>query len=199
MELAPFVIAHLPPPPVRVLEIGCGAGELARALAAARYDVVAIDPEAPEGQIFRRLRFEDYSEQGEFDAIVAGRSLHHIPDLGAAVDKIASLLKPGGVVVLEEFAWDRLDDAGAEQLYPRWHPEEHGRWREHWRDKHEGLHGYEAMRRELDRRFDERFFAWTPYLYRYEEAAISEREERQLIEAGSMRPLGFRYVGATSR
>jgi hypothetical protein len=34
-----------------------------------------------------------------------------------------------------------------------------------WEAVHAGLHGYAAMRRELDLRFTERWFAWTPSLY----------------------------------
>jgi SAM-dependent methyltransferase len=199
MEPTAFVIANIPPPPARVLEIGCGAGELARALAAARYDVTAVDPDAPEGPIFERVRFEELPERGGFDAVVASRSLHHIADLGAAVDKIARLLEPGGVLVLDEFGWDRLDEATAGWLHERGMPGEVERWREDWRKEHEGLHGYEAMRRELDRRFDERFLAWVPYFYRYEETDITPVEEQILIEAGRIRPIGFRYVGAVSR
>jgi SAM-dependent methyltransferase len=196
MELTAFVIGNIPPPPARVLEIGCGAGELARALAAARYNVTAVDPDAPEGAIFERMPFEELPERGRFDAVVASRSLHHIADLGAAVDKIARLLDPRGVLVLDEFAWDRLDEATAAWLYERGRSGEVDRWRDDWREEHEGLHGYEAMRRELDRRFDERFLAWVPYLYRYEETDITPVEEQILIEAGRIRPIGFRYVGA---
>src|SRR5687767_2785285 len=130
MEPTAFVIANIPPPPARVLEIGCGAGELARALAAARYDVTALDPDAPEGPIFERVRFEELPERGRFDAVVANRSLHHIADLGAAVDKIARLLEPGGGLVLDEFGWDRLDEATAVWLHERGMPGEVERWRE---------------------------------------------------------------------
>jgi hypothetical protein len=46
-----------------------------------------------------------------------------------------------------------------------------------------------------DRRFTERFFAWTPYLYGELGGAEVEWEERALIEAGTIRAIGFRYVG----
>jgi 2-polyprenyl-3-methyl-5-hydroxy-6-metoxy-1,4-benzoquinol methylase len=44
-----FALTALEGSPRRVLEIGCGEGELATALAAAGHEVVAIDPEAPTG------------------------------------------------------------------------------------------------------------------------------------------------------
>ena len=43
-DVAVFVRGALPPAPARVLEVGAGDGELATALAAWGYDVVAIDP-----------------------------------------------------------------------------------------------------------------------------------------------------------
>jgi hypothetical protein len=50
------------------------------------------------------------------------------------------------------------------------------------------------MRRELDRRFTESFFAWTPNLYSELGQAL-EQEERTLIEAGAIQATGFVYVG----
>ena len=194
MDFAPFVLARLRPPPARVLEVGCGSGELARALSAARYDVTAIDPEAPDGEQFRRVSFEDFGETGPFDAVIASRSLHHIPDLGAALDKVGDLLGPDGVLLLDEFAWDRMDDATAEWYYTRRNEPVEG-WRERWTEEHRDLHTYSAMRRELDERFRERSFAWLPYCYRDEHAGIDVWEERLLIDKGAIQATGFRYVG----
>ncbi len=67
-----------------------------------------------------------------------------------------------GPLILNEFAWDRL-----EPMTPEWEAE------------HEGLHGYGAMRAELDARFEERFFEWRPYL----------------ADGRDVPGLGFRYVG----
>jgi 2-polyprenyl-3-methyl-5-hydroxy-6-metoxy-1,4-benzoquinol methylase len=108
MHLTDFVLAHLPSVPARVLEVGCGRGDLARALDAAGHEVVAIDPEAPEGRLFRRVTLEDFAEPGPFDAVVASRSLHHLPGLGEAVDRIAALVQPGGTFVVNDFAKERL-------------------------------------------------------------------------------------------
>src|SRR5438876_5175622 len=91
-----FALAGLEGSPRRVLEIGCGEGELATALAAAGHEVVAIDPEAPTGAIFRRVSLEEFESSARFDAVVASLSLHHIPDLEAAADKVAGMLVPEG-------------------------------------------------------------------------------------------------------
>ena len=167
-----------------MLEVGCGAGELARVVEAAGYDVVAIDPEAPEGPIFRRTTLEDFEDADGFDAVVASRSLHHVHDLGPALDKLAGMLR--GPLVLDEFAWDQLDGQTAEQF---------GFFLPDWYDEHEGLHGFDALHRELGARFEERHFEWRPYLYRYEEVELEEDEERRLIDEGAVAALGFRYVG----
>lgn len=182
-----------------MLEVGCGQGQLARALADAGYEVVAIDPDAPEGDIFLAVPLEEFVASEPFDAVVASRSLHHIHDLAGAVTTIATLLKPGGRFLVDEHACDRLDERTA-----RWYVEQ----RAHdpgapssleaclaeWEADHRELHGYAAMRDELDRHFSELFFTWTPYLYG-ELSSVAEEEERALIEAGSIQAMGFRYAG----
>jgi SAM-dependent methyltransferase len=142
--LIDFVLSQLPQPPARVLEVGCGEGDLAWALDAAGYDVVAVDPEAPEGRIFRRTTIEAFDEPGPFDAVVASRSLHHVEDLGGVLDKLVRLTD--GPLILNEFAWDRREPMTPE-----------------WEEEHAGLHGYAVMRPELDARLEERFFEWRPY------------------------------------
>jgi SAM-dependent methyltransferase len=160
--LIDFVLSQLGPPPRRVLEIGCGEGKLARGLADRGYDVVAIDPEAPDGSIFRCTTIEAFDDPGPFDAVVASLSLHHVHDLGAALDKILRLLR--GPLILNEFAWDRRKPMTPD-----------------WEEEHDGLHGYGAMRAELDVRFEERFFEWRPYP----------------VDGEEVPGLGFRYVGVS--
>ena len=197
MGPAAFVLSGLPPPSARVLEVGCGAGEVALALDAAGYDVVAVDPQAPEGPIFRRVPLEALADAGPFDAAVARYSLHHMHHLDAALRRIARLLAPGGTLVLEEFAWDRVDDATAS-----WVGRQTGQSAEaaleDWRAEHAGLHGYDAMRHALDTRFTERSFEWRPYFHRSLARPELEADERDAIARGEMRAIGFGYVGVSS-
>ena len=120
MEFSEFVLARLPAPPARVLEVGCGSGELALALDAAGYDVLAIDPVAPEGAIFRRTTLEELDDPGPFAAVVASLSLHHVEDLDVALDRIAALLASDGVLLVDEFAPDRYNDSTTDWYYGQW-------------------------------------------------------------------------------
>jgi SAM-dependent methyltransferase len=190
-----------------VLEVGCGEGELAHELSAAGYDVVAIDPEAPEGPIFRPVTLEEFHGSGPFDAVVASLSLHHIEDVAAAVDKIAALLAPGGLLVLNEWDRDRFrgttarwyfhqrqalavlgrEQAEIEATFEEWWPA--------WDERRSDVHPYAAMRPELDRRFSEHLFERVPYLYGYRLGGEVEPLERGLIDSGEIEAVGFRYVG----
>jgi len=179
-----FVLSHLPPPPRRVLEVGCGRGDLALALSGAGYDVVAVDPEAPEGPIFRQTTIENLDEPGPFDAVVASFSLHHVHDLDAVLDQLRGLLAPEGVVILDEFGWDLLD----EQTAKRYDVDPGD-----WKAEHDDLHTFERLRGALEARFHEQHFGPEPYFSRHHGA--DEDEEHELIATGKIRALGFRYVG----
>jgi SAM-dependent methyltransferase len=195
VEFSDFVLSQLARTPSRVLEVGCGEGRLALALAAVGHDVTAIDPVAPEGPIFQRVTLEEFDASERFDAVVASRSLHHVPDLDLALEKIAQLAP---VLIVDEFAWDRLDERTATWYLahldgPSTSLEE---CRGEWADEHAGLHGYENLRTALDRRFRERFFAWRPHLHRLRKMRASEEDEQSAIDVGAINSLGFRYVGA---
>jgi SAM-dependent methyltransferase len=200
-----FVREHLPTPPARVLDVGCGQGALTTALSVAGYDVLGIDPLAPPGEHFRRLKLEDVDAAESFDAIVAGFSLHHIRDLDAGLDKIGGLLVPGGVLAVDEFGWDRLDETTLDWLYGQRRalaaaghgeaPTSPDELRREWEAEHLGLHGFAALRAGLDARFDEREFEWVPHLHRTLAGVATEVLEQALIDVGAIQALGFRYAG----
>jgi hypothetical protein len=200
VDFTEFALSHLPRPPGRILEVGCGReGGVAPALADAGYDVLAIDPEAPAGPLYRRIALEELDDPGPFDAVVAGRVLHHVHPLGPALDKLTRLAP---VLVLDEFASNHMDDttvdwyerqhralvaAGAD---PKGPPDLTA-----WRAEHQDLHPYETLRSEIDARYEERYFEWRPYFYRWLNGPATEPLEETLIEAGAIRPVGFRYAG----
>jgi SAM-dependent methyltransferase len=205
-RLTAWVISQLPPPPARILEVGCGSGRLARGLHRHGYDVVAVDPEAPAGRIFRRCRIEEFDEAMRFDAVVASRSLHHVENLSKVLDKIRSLLRPQARIVVNEFACDRFDEATASWFFSRRKqlpvpfrrrftarsPQAcQAKWRRAFRD----LYGSRALRRALERRFRTQLFVWTPYFFDFPGGIVREATERRLIERGLIRAIGFRYVG----
>jgi len=203
MNVEGFVAAQLPKPPCRVLEIGCGAGELAHAIAQRGYSIMAIDPEAPVGPIFRRTSLEDFEEPEPFDVVVASRSLHHVHDLDAGLRKIHTLLCEGGLLILNEFAWELMDDRTA-----RWYlshvqepgPQDEsllpGNFPDAWFEGHEGLHDTASIREELESLFQTKIIEWVPFIAEYYlERPDLIPQERDLIRSGEIAPLGLRYVG----
>lgn len=91
---------------VRVLDVGCGDGQISRLLAAGGATAVGVDPtwnqilvadERGGGVAYARseaagLPFRDAS----FDAAVACLVFEHIDDLDGAIAEVARVLRPGG-------------------------------------------------------------------------------------------------------
>jgi hypothetical protein len=202
MELIEFVLSQLPPPPARVLEVGCGSdGGVTPALAAAGYDVLGIDPRAPDGPLFGRVTLEEL-EPERYDAVVAARVLHHIADLDAALDKLAAAAP---LLILDEFAWERMDEPtiewyeGQHRMLALAGAEPHGPPDlAEWRREHDDLHPSDLLRRAVDARYRERYFEWRPYLYRWLGGPATFELERMLVDSDLIRALGFRYAGTST-
>ena len=110
------VLALLPPPPARLLDLGCGTGWTSVFFARAGYEVVGLDlaPDMIEQAEANRARADldrlkfgvrDYEHMAfaeAFDAAVFYDALHHAVDEGAAVAGAYRALKPGGVCVTSE-------------------------------------------------------------------------------------------------
>ncbi len=117
-----FVSGALPGPSLRLLEVGAGSGELARALMDAGHSVVAVDASEKAGARARDLgvdaRHADWHDfdDGTFDAIIFTRSLHHIDRLQQAIDRCWPMLPDKGRVVLEEVSFADVDRPTAEWL-----------------------------------------------------------------------------------
>ncbi|WP_329110622.1 methyltransferase domain-containing protein [Micromonospora sp. NBC_01699] len=100
-------------PDTRCLEIGSGAGSVARWLAGRGARVTATDLDVSFlGDLadlgVRVLRHDMYTEDfppGSFDLIHMRYVLVHLPDQDRAISRLVSWLAPGGVLVLEEPAF----------------------------------------------------------------------------------------------
>ena len=93
----------------RILELGCGAGDLALLLTRRGWQVWGVDPSdnsvAPcrsfLGDRFVHGGLEDLdAPDASFDAVVMNFSLEHCDDPRAELARIERLLRPGGVVLL---------------------------------------------------------------------------------------------------
>jgi len=184
--------------PGRVLEIGYGDGELCRFLAAHGHEVVAIDPQGEDRPPYTRTSFEDFAApERSFSAIVASRSLHHIPDLDAVLRKMAGLLDSSGVVLINEYGWERLDLRTARWLLQFQREYSNAKdLLEEWNAKRADLHTSVVMHSSLDTLFEERAFSLQPYLWPDFPNAANAQLEIEAIDRGEIGALGFFYAGA---
>jgi SAM-dependent methyltransferase len=216
-SLWPFVQAHLPPAPARVLDLGCGPfGGFVPRLRELGYEALGIDPSAPSGPGFHQAGFEQFESPAPLDAIVASRSLHHVHDVDVIVDRLAAALRPGGALVVVEWAWERLDERSARWCFarlgepgddePDWLERRRDGWVtsgrgwdayfQGWAEGH-GLHRAGRILDALDARFDVRECAYGPYFFA--ELGFPEAEEQAAIDAGEISATGVRYVGTARR
>jgi SAM-dependent methyltransferase len=119
-----------------VLDMGAGTGQFALAAAQCFGKVVAVDVSP---QMVNRLQeraaaegrptlhcvqagFLTYTSEGElFDGVFTRNALHHLPDFWKAIalDRLAGLLKPGGVLRIRDLIYDFQPSAAVESV-ERW-------------------------------------------------------------------------------
>ena len=177
------------------------------------HDAVGVDPRAPDGPHYPQTEFERYEPPQEFDVVVASTSLHHVADLDEVLDKFQAVLAPGGLVIVVEWAWERVDERTVRWCFARLDPDDEPNWLHHRRDEWvesgeswsayfnawtaaEGLHSSQRIRVGLDARFDGMVSALGPY-YFPELAHTTVSDEQAAIDAGVIRAGATYYVGRT--
>jgi len=125
-ELPAYLTALAPLIPHRGLAVdaGCGSGAVLDVLAPVFEQVVAVDREHVQlAQARERLRRRGYTnvtllcdafdseavaafvdERGGADVVFASRVLHHAPKPAAAIAALGELLKPGGALIVVDYA-----------------------------------------------------------------------------------------------
>jgi SAM-dependent methyltransferase len=211
-ELWLFVRDHLPVAPSRVLELGCGAhGGFVPRMRAAGHEAIGVDPRAPEGAEYRRVRFEELIDAGHFDAVVACTALHHVADLNEIALGIVGCMDAGGVLVIIEWAWERVDEATARWCFAHLAPTSQPSWLTHRRDEwlasglpwetylrewasDHRIHRSDDIRTTIDGHFDLVRESHGPY-YFADLDGVTAADERAAIDAGTIRAPASLYVG----
>lgn len=138
LRLNPFEAAALPYLSGRVLDYGCGLGNLAVAAARRGCTVVALDASAEAVGHLRRVAAElalpieagqadlrNYAIRGEFDSVVAIGLLMFFdrPTAAAQLEQLQSHLRPGGHavvnVLVEGTTWLEMLDPSGHCLFGR--------------------------------------------------------------------------------
>ena len=201
-----FVKSMLPHPAQTIVEVGCGNGYLSLELARDGHDVIGIDvsPDIievaerssaahPQPPGFGSLRYlcadvnTWQAQEARFDCVIFNRSLHHLPALQQTIAEVQRLLKQGGRIICQDYAFDRFDEQTACWLFqmqrllflsgrydadPATMPDEAASveaLRTAWltRAAEHHLNRFDEMMSALHGTFHERLFAWVPYLFVY--------------------------------
>jgi 2-polyprenyl-6-hydroxyphenyl methylase / 3-demethylubiquinone-9 3-methyltransferase len=129
---------------LRVLDIGCGAGLLCEPLTRLGAQVIGVDPSASNiaaaklhadrGHLsidYRCTTVEEMDVRERFDIVLAMEVVEHVSDVGLFLGRCASMLKPGGLMVVSTLNrnWKSfaLAIVGAEYVL-RWLPRGTHQW-----------------------------------------------------------------------
>ncbi|MDX1517042.1 MAG: methyltransferase domain-containing protein [Woeseiaceae bacterium] len=191
---------ELGPTPRRILEVGCGRGDVAAALVREGHDVVAIDSDSDCIEYARSLGVTAHvaefplvgPEIGDrpFGTVLFTRVLHHIEQLAPACKRAESLLVADGTVLLEDFAWESVNGTTAAWIIGmlrvgralgivpadewNWDAEPLDGWRQPYIEH--GLHAGKAMLQALADHLVIESSTGAPYAYRWFARYLEDHE-----------------------
>jgi SAM-dependent methyltransferase len=210
----------------RVLEVGCGRGHVARELARRGFAMTALDINLHDVVNAPTVRFVERDflayEDAPFDAILFTTSLHHIAPLSAAIERACKLLRPGGLLIADEFDVAAPDAATLHWYYDvqelllvaeRYthdhvdepHEDVLARW-QHAHHHDTRLHTAAEMAAAIADRFRIVEASRGAYLYRYISSGVTADDrgsaiaasvlaiEKRLIDEGLIMPVGVRIT-----
>jgi len=216
-----FVTGCLTRKECSILEVGCGHGHLALQLQNIGQHVTAIDTSADMVNIAREQGvnahvqdIQTFQSEAAYDCVLFTRSLHHAHPVEACLDNAKKLLKPHGLLIAEEFALERMDQATAtwfyglkallaqeqfaspEELIDIWQAEHHA---------HHHLYTGAEIMQAINDRFELIATTNCAYLYRYFVAGLERQNnprtlatifqwEDAQIQQAQIRPLGLRVI-----
>ena len=104
--------------PKRVLDVGCGPGELTQRFVDLGSDVCAVDISPRMVELTRARGIDAQVADAEslpfpdksFDCVFAGWVLYHVPDLSKAISECARVLGPDGRLVASTYREDNLSE-----------------------------------------------------------------------------------------
>ena len=206
LDTCRFVTAMIPHPGRKILEVGCGNGYLSLELARAGHNVTGVDLSAEIIEVAERTKAAHpltgsgiltyqcadirtwQAAEGRFDIVVINRALHHLPDLPSTLTTIKRLLGRKGLLICQDYAYDRLDNPTAAWMYamqrvlflsglsaddPTTVPDDDARsleaTRAAWlqRGADHRLNGFDEMMQALRNTFHEQHFSRVPSLFVY--------------------------------
>jgi len=124
-----MLLGALPPPPARVLDIGCGSGHMLCQMLDRGYQVDGVIPSPSLARVVRlrlekrpaadtrlfECRFEDFPADewvAAYDVALFSESFQYIP-MAASLPRAHRILKPGGLLVIcDFFKTERHGDGG---------------------------------------------------------------------------------------
>lgn len=153
----------------RLLDIGAGRGFLVEQACIRGFDAVGVELNRQNVQMANRngiplyeslVEFEKEDGSSTFDVLVFSAVLEHMPDPIQFVTSYKRYLRPGGLIVIVQAAFDGLLPSAAPWLWYGWQPREHF-WHFDFKTIEVLLRRSGAQRWYIDRDSLHHTFAWS--------------------------------------